>query len=131
MQQEQNLCVEYMQSVRILEQMIQNVSQNVYKAKLVLNNFEETAFLYFQQDSEFRTDDLLILRFSESKPENIKADISHRIMKCEQMNMLVQERLKDICGIIDQKNPALMKEIRRGVNSKKPGDHQGQKIDIK
>ena len=83
MQQEQNLCVEYMQSVRILEQMIQNVSQNVYKAKLVLNNFEETAFLYFQQDSEFRTDDLLILRLSESKPENIKADISHRIMKCQ------------------------------------------------
>jgi len=48
MQQEQQLMVEYMQSVRILEQMINNVSSNVYKAKLVLNNFEETAFLYFQ-----------------------------------------------------------------------------------
>jgi hypothetical protein len=82
MQHEQQLNVEYMQSVRILEQMINNTSNNVYKAKLMLNNFEETAFLYFQQDSEFRTDDLLIMRFSESKPETIKADISHRIMKC-------------------------------------------------
>jgi hypothetical protein len=40
------------------------------------------------------------------------------------MNMLVQERLKDICGIIEQKNPTLMKEIRKGVSSKRP-DHQG------
>jgi hypothetical protein len=62
------------------------------------------------------------MRFSESKPETIKADISHRIMKCQQMNMLVQERLKDICGIIEQKNPTLMKEIRKGVSAKRP-DH--------
>jgi hypothetical protein len=81
MQLEQGLIVEYQQSVHILEDMINNVSSNTYKAKFELNNFEETAFLYFQQDSEFRTDDLMILRFSESKPETIKADISHRIMK--------------------------------------------------
>jgi hypothetical protein len=129
MQQEQQLMVDYSQSVRILEQMITNVSQGMYKAKLMLNNFEEMAFLYFQQDNEFRTDDLLALRFTESKPETIKADISHRIMKCQQMNLMVQERLKDICSIIEQKNPTLMKEIRKGISAR--GDHQGQKIDIK
>ena len=30
------------------------------------------------------------------------------------MNMLVNERLKDICKIIEGKNPTLMKEIRKG-----------------
>lgn len=48
MQHEQQLMIEYMQIVRILEQMINNVSTNTYKAKLLLNNYEETAFLYFQ-----------------------------------------------------------------------------------
>jgi hypothetical protein len=47
------------------------------------------------------------------------------------MNMLVQERLKDICNIIEKKNPTLMKEIRRGVSSKKGSEHEGQQIDIK
>jgi len=41
--------------------------------------------------------------------------------------MLVQERLKDICKIIDQKNPTLMKEIRKGagVSGTTPAHHQG------
>jgi len=30
------------------------------------------------------------------------------------MNMLVQERIKDICKIVEVKNPTLMKEIRKG-----------------
>ena len=30
------------------------------------------------------------------------------------MNMLVQERIKDICKIIELKNPTLMKEIKKG-----------------
>ncbi len=41
--------------------------------------------------------------------------------------MLVQERLKDITKIIEQKNPTLLKEIRKGMDS---GQSQA-KIDIK
>ena len=123
MQEEQGLTLEYCDSVKIIEQMISNVSQRIYRATLVLDNFNETAALYFQQDSEFRTDDLLALKFVESKPETIKNDISHRIMKCQQMNLLVQERLKDICKIIEQKNPTLMKEIRKGATGPRSADH--------
>ena len=47
MQYEQKLNIDYCQSVRILEQMIHNTGTHIYKAKLMLNNFEETAFLYF------------------------------------------------------------------------------------
>jgi hypothetical protein len=41
--------------------------------------------------------------------------------------MLVQERLKDITRIIEQKNPSLMKEIKRGAETVAS---QSQKIDI-
>ena len=68
---------------------------------LMLDNVAETAELRFQQDCEFRVDDLLILTFSESKVDMIKAAISHRINSTQQMNMLVQERIKDICKIIE------------------------------
>lgn len=33
------------------------------------------------------------------------------------MNMLVNERLRDITKIIEQKNPTLLKEIRKGAHA--------------
>ena len=44
--------------------------------------------------------------------------------------MLVQERLKDITRIIEQKNPALLKEIKKGAETVVSQSSQGQKIDI-
>lgn len=79
-----------------------------------MDNIAETADLHFQQESEFRVDDLLVLSFAESKVETIKAAVSHRINWTQQMNMMVQERIKDINKIIDLKNPTLMKEIKKG-----------------
>ena len=43
--------------------------------------------------------------------------------------MLVQERLKDISSIIEEKNPTLMKEIRKGQMLGSYAS-DGQKIDI-
>jgi len=59
--------------------------------------------------------DLLCLNFQESNVEDIKSAISFRINAQQQLNMLVQERLKDITRIIEQKNPTLLKEIRKGT----------------
>ena len=68
----------------------------------------------FQQESEFRVDKLLSLKFQESKPEIIKQVISYRINKTKELNELIKERLKDISRVIELKNPSLMKEIRKG-----------------
>ena len=95
---------------------------------MVLDNFSETAMLNFQQESEFRTVDLLSIKLSESDVETIKNSISFRINLQSQLNMLVQERLKDITRIIEQKNPALLKEIKKGTEQ--AIHSQGQKIDI-
>jgi hypothetical protein len=39
--------------------------------------------------------------------------------------MLVQERLKDITNIIEQKNPTLMKEIKKGNSETATSVSQG------
>ena len=61
--------------------------------------------------------------------ETIKNSISYRINATQQLNMLVQERLKDISSIVEEKNPTLMKEIRKGQMMGSYAS-DGQKIDI-
>ena len=81
---------------------------------LILDNDEETATLKFQQCSEFRVDDLLVLHFVESKTELVKQNVSYRINRAKELNSLVKERIEEICKIIQSKNPTLMDEIRNG-----------------
>jgi hypothetical protein len=45
----------------------------------------------------------------------IKRVISYRINKVKELNELIVERIKDINNVIEQKNPVLMKEIRKGT----------------
>ena len=44
----------------------------------------------------------------------IKRVISFRINMAKELNELIIERIKDISNVIEQKNPALMKEIKKG-----------------
>ena len=124
------MTIEYKDFLRIIHKLLDEISKHEARAVLLLDNVAETADLHFQQDAEFRVDDLLILTFAESKVDYIKAAISHRINSDQQMNMLVQERIKDICKIIEQKNPTLMKEIKKGSQTGFSHINQGQKIDI-
>jgi hypothetical protein len=73
----------------VVKEMIEMVSCGQYTASLILDNLTDTAELIFQQDSEFRTDDVLTLFFHESNPDTIKNSISYRISSTQQMNMLV------------------------------------------
>ena len=99
--QEQGLTIEYKDTLRIIHKLLDDISKHEARAVLVLDNVAETANLHFQQDAEFRVDDLLVLTFAESKVDLIKMAISHRINATSQMNMLVQERIRDICKIIE------------------------------
>ena len=111
---EQQLTIEFTEFYSIVSKLIDQVQNGETSAKLMLDNYTETASLCFQQDSEFRTVDLLTLNLNESDVEMIKNAISFRINAQSQLNMLVQERLKDITRIIEQKNPQLLKEIKKG-----------------
>ena len=82
---------------------------------MLLDNPNELAVFQFCQENQFK--DIILMGFFiyESDVEAIKDSISFRINKAQQMNMLIQERIKDITKIIEQKNPTLMKEIKRGI----------------
>ena len=97
-----------------MKELVYDTKNGQIKITLEMNNIDECADLYFQQDHEFRTDTLLMLRFYESKVDTIKSYVSYKINATKQHNYLVQERIKDICKIIEQKNPTLMKEIKKG-----------------
>ena len=73
---------------------------------------------------------LMTLDFKEGSVDQIKDNISYRINHAQQMNMLIQERIKDINSIIEQKNKGLMKEIKKGVEVGLSTSIQGQKVDI-
>ena len=77
--EEQGLTIEYKDFLRIVHKLLDDISKHEARAVLLLDNVAETADLHFQQDAEFRVDDLLILTFAESKVDEIKAAISHRI----------------------------------------------------
>ena len=125
---DQQITAEYCDFHGIVVKMFNQIQKGQVTASMVLDNFSETAMLNFQQESEFRTVDLLSIKLSESDVETIKNSISFRINLQSQLNMLVQERLKDITRIIEQKNPALLKEIKKGTEQ--AIHSQGQKIDI-
>ena len=63
----------------------------------------------FQQDADFRIDNMLVLKFVESSAELLKDIISYRINAAYQINEMIKNRLKDICRIVEIKNPNLMK----------------------
>lgn len=102
----------------MLSKLVLNVKNKICKINLIFDNNSETADLEFIQESEFRIDKLLSLKFQESKPEIIKQVISYRINKTKELNELIKERVKDISRVIEQNNPALMSEIRKGGNLK-------------
>ena len=106
----------------MLSKLVQDVKSRICKINLVLDNILETADLEFIQESEFRVDKLLSLKFEESKPEIIKQVISYRINKTKELNELIKERVKDISRVIEQKNPSLMNEIRKGGNQIQTSD---------
>lgn len=100
----------------MISKLVQDVQSKNCKINLILDNNSESAELEFIQESEFRIDKLLSLKFQESKPEIIKQVISYRINKTKELNELIKERLKDVSRVIEQKNPSLMKEILKGGN---------------
>jgi uncharacterized protein YcbK (DUF882 family) len=116
--------------MNIVVLLLDQIQKGEVSAHLLLNNVKETATLTFQQESEFRAVDLLQINLQESDVEMIKSAISFRISAQSQLNMLVQERLKDITNIIEQKNPTLLKEIKRGLEVGQTTLSAGQKIDI-
>ena len=115
--QELNWDLEYGGLVKLIQKMIYQVQTRQSIATMILDNYAETAVLKFQQDGDFRVIDLFEIDFQESDVESIKNSITYRINSKTQMNMLVNERLRDITKIIEQKNPTLLKEIRKGAHS--------------
>ena len=98
---DQGLTITYADTLRILHKLLDDINKHEARCSLFLDNIQEEADLHFQQDAEFRVDDLLVLRFKESDVPTIKAAISFRINASQQLNMLVQERIKDICKIVE------------------------------
>lgn len=103
--------------MKLIQKMIFQVQSRQSIATMILDNYAETAVLKFQQDGDFRVIDLFEIDFQESDVESIKNSITYRINSKTQMNMLVNERLRDVTKIIEQKNPTLLKEIRKGAHS--------------
>ena len=62
-----------------MSKMLDQVVKGEVAAQLTLDNMSETEMLSFQQDSEFRSVELLHLDFKESDVETIKNNISFRI----------------------------------------------------
>ena len=91
--------------------------------------------MYFQQDADFRIDNMLVLKFVESSAELLKDIISYRINAAYQINEMIKNRLKDICRIVEIKNPNLMKQIKKGTLETGPGGNiqnsSSSKIEIK
>ena len=91
--------------------------------------------MFFQQDADFRIDNMLVLKFVESSAELLKDIISYRINAAYQINEMIKNRLKDICRIVEIKNPNLMKQIKKGTLETGPGgniqNNTSQKIEIK
>jgi len=129
MRMEQQLSIEFCDFMPIINKLFGQLQKGEICARLVLDNMRETAILFFIQESTFRDVELLQMNFTESDVETIKNSISFRINSTIQLNMLVQERLKDITRIIEQKNPTLLKEIRKGTGTATQSA-VGQKIDI-
>lgn len=78
---------------------------------------------------------MLVLKFVESSAELLKDIISYRINAAYQINEMIKNKLKDICKIVEIKNPNLMKQIKKGTMETGPGGNiqnsQSQKIEIK
>ena len=87
--EDQQLTMEFSQLYPILKELITDAKNGQVKITLELNNYDETAELFFQQDQEFRIDTLLILAFNESKVDTIKAYVSYKINATKQHNFLV------------------------------------------
>ena len=69
----------------MISKLVQDVQSKNCKINLILDNNSESAELEFIQESEFRIDKLLSLKFQESKPEIIKQVISYRINKTKEL----------------------------------------------
>ena len=87
--EDQQLTMEFEQLYPILKELICDAKNGQVKVTLELNNYDETAELFFQQDQEFRIDTLMILPFTESKVDTIKAYVSYKINATKQHNHLV------------------------------------------
>lgn len=59
--------------------------------------------------------DLLKIEMEACDEETLKNSITYRISSTKQKTVLMQERLKDIMGIVKEKNPILMQEVYKGA----------------
>ena len=84
---------------------------------------EKRGSLEFFQDTEYRRVDLLRIDMESCDEETLKNQITYRISSTKQKTILMQERLKDIMGIVKEKNPILLQEIYKGT--------QGQGVRLK
>lgn len=65
-------------------------------------------FLEFYQDTEYRRVEMLRIDMDTCDEEALKNSITYRISSTHQKTILIQERLKDIMKIVQDKNPILL-----------------------
>ena len=76
---DQQITADYTEFYSIVVKMLDQIQKGDVAAELILDNYNETATLNFQQESEFRSVELLSLNLQESDVEMIKNAISFRI----------------------------------------------------
>ena len=81
-----------------------------------LDNEEKKGSLEFFQDTEYRRVDLLRIDMESCDEEALKNSVTYRISSTKQKTVLIQERLKDIMKIVQDKNPTLLQEIYKGTH---------------
>ncbi|CDW72981.1 UNKNOWN [Stylonychia lemnae] len=78
---------------------------------LTTYNEERKAYLEFFQDTEYRRVEMLKIDLEECDDDIIKNHITYRLSATKQKTIMMQERVKDIMAIVEEKNPILMQEI--------------------
>lgn len=77
----------------------------------------EKGTIEFFHDTEFRRIEMLKLEVSATDEETVKSHITFGLNSTRQKTLIMQERLKDVMGIVEQRNPMLLNEICKGASA--------------
>ena len=75
------------------------------------------AKLDFIQNMEYKFLELLSLDFMSAAEDIIRQNISFRYSLLKAKAQIMQNRLKDISGILKLKNPSLLLQLQKGVQN--------------
>eukprot|EP00347_Sterkiella_histriomuscorum_P007159 403350037 len=118
-QEQQALSLEFTDFSAMLMKILQNCQkpQTTFITIFTLDNEEKKGYLEFYQDTEFRRVEMLRIEFEEADEDTIKNHITYRLTSIRQKTTLMQERIKDVMAIVEEKNPMLVSEIYKATPS--------------